>query len=211
MSFVAVIILKLKEVSKIKVIGIVGKMGCGKSTISDYMASKLTSSIKLDVDRLAKQIYNDNVDIVRKIANYFGAGTLNLNGTINFKHLGRKVFSDWSEMRKLNDIMFPLIFDEVDNFIKNNSDKEYIIIDAAVLFDAGIDCFCDSIIWVKASKRKRENFIKCKDSDICVEDIRQRIQNQKIKINKEKVNFIVENNLTPESLFEKIDIIISKL
>ncbi|MCE5328794.1 dephospho-CoA kinase [bacterium] len=201
----------LKEVLKIKVIGIVGKTGCGKSSVANYMAEKLISAVKLDVDLMAKQIYDKRTDVVREITHYFGAEVLNSDGSINFKCLGRKVFSDCMEMGKLNDIMFPLIFNEVSVFIKDNSDKEYILIDAAILFDAGLDYFCDRVIWIKADKRKRENFLKCKNSGICDEDVRQRVQNQKIKIKKAKVDFIIENNLTLKDLFKKIDSIISNL
>ena len=196
---------------KIKIIGIVGKTGCGKSSAADYMTEKLPDAVKLDVDLLAKQIYAKRSDAVKKVAGCFGGEVLNSNGSINFSCLGRKVFSDCREMGKLNDIMFPLIYDEVSSFIKDNSDRKYIVIDAAVLFDAGLDGFCDSIIWIKAGKGKRENFLKCKNPGICSEDINQRVKNQKIKIKKSGVNFIVENDLALKDLYKKIDIIINSL
>lgn len=196
---------------KIKIIGIVGKTGCGKSVASDYMTEKLSYAVKLDVDLLAKQIYAERADAVDKVADYFGMEVLNSNGSINFSSLGRKVFSDCREMEKLNKIMFPLIYDKVSAFIKDNPDKNYIIIDAAVLFDAGLDGFCDRIIWIKASRSKRENFLKCKNPDICGEDISQRVRNQKIEIKKSRVDFVIENNSAREDLYKKLDGIINMI
>ncbi|MCL5771700.1 MAG: dephospho-CoA kinase [Actinobacteria bacterium] len=196
---------------KIKVIGIVGKTGCGKSFASDYLAKKLKSSIKLDVDLLAKEIYKKNKYIVNQITNCFGEDILKSDGSINFLYLGKKVFSDKNEIKKLNNIMFPLIYNEVSDFIKRNSYKKYIIIDAAILFDANLDNFCNKVILIKTMAKKRQSFLKCKNLNLCDEDINQRVKNQRIKIKKDKVDFIIENNSSIESLYRKLDIIINDI
>lgn len=201
----------LKEVFKIKVIGIAGKTGCGKTCAANYLAGKLKSSIKLDVDLLAKEIYKENDSLAGKVANCFGKEVLNSDGSINYSCLGKKVFSSCTEMKKLNDLTFPLIFDRVSCFIKENSVKDYIIIDAAILFDAGLDYFCDKIILIRADAKERENFLKCKNLNMRIEDIRQRIKNQKIKIKKDEVDFIIENNSSLASFYRNIDVIIDKL
>jgi len=107
--------------------------------------------------------------------------------------------------------MFPLITESAAEFIKNNSDKKYIIMDAAILFDAGLDSFCDKIIYLTANIEKREKFLKCKNLDLCIEDIRQRIFNQKINVNMNKVDFIIENDSSLETLYKNIDFVIKKL
>jgi len=196
---------------KIKVIGIVGKMGCGKSIASDYLANKLQFSSKLDVDLLAKEIYKKNIFIKDKIAHFFGNEVINSDGSINFIKLGRKVFSNKKEMKTLNKIMFPLIFEEVKDYINKNLNKNYIIIDAAILFDANLDYFCDKIILIRSNLSKRKDFLKCKNLNLCDEDINQRIKNQKIKINKDKIDFIVENNSSIDSLYKKLDTIIKDI
>jgi dephospho-CoA kinase len=200
----------LKEELKI-IIGITGKTGCGKSCVSGYLKEKLSKSIILDVDLLAKGIYRDNHDVVKKVSTFFGEEVLKADGSIDFKKLGRVVFKDSSQMEKLNGMMFPLIVEKVADFIKNNSDKNNIIIDAAILFDAGLDVFCDKIIYVTADNIKREKFLKCRDSDTYIKDIRQRINNQKISINMDKTDFIIENNSSVEALYKNIDSVISKL
>ena len=200
----------LKEEFKI-IIGITGKTGCGKSCASGYLKENLDKSIVLDVDLLAKEIYGNNEDIVIKAAASFGRGILKTDGSIDFPKLGRIVFKDNSQMKKLNDLMFPLIAGKTADFIKNHLDKNYIIIDAAILFDAGLDKFCDKIIYVKAHNAKREKYLKYRDSGICVKDIRQRIINQNISVNMDKIDFIVENNSSINALYKKMDSVITKL
>jgi dephospho-CoA kinase len=201
----------LKVRSKIKVIGITGKTGCGKSCAAAYLKKKLGKSLVLDVDFLAKKIYKNNHDIVNKTAAFFGREVLKADGSIDFPKLGRIVFKDNSQMKKLNDLMFPLISESVAEFIKINSDRNYIIIDAAILFDAGLDIFCDKIILLTADIEKREKFLKYRNSDLCIEDIRQRIFNQKINIDRNKVDFIIKNDSSAVDLYENIDSVIKKL
>lgn len=200
----------LKEEFKI-IIGITGKTGCGKSFTAGYLKENLSKSIVLDVDLLAKEIYRDNHDVVKKAAVSFGKEILKTDGSIDFPKLGRIVFEDNSQMKKLNDLMFPLIAEKVTYFIKNHPGKSYIIIDAAILFDAGLDRFCDKIVYVTAHNVKREKFLKCRDSDIYIKDIRQRIFNQKINVNMNKIDFIIENDSSVEALYENIDSVITKL
>ena len=200
----------LKEEFKI-IIGITGKTGCGKSFAAGYLKENLSKSIVLDVDLLAKEIYRDNHDVVKKAAVSFGKEILKTDGSIDFPKLGIIVFEDNSQMKKLNDLMFPLIAEGVTYFIKNHPDKSYIIIDAAILFDAGLDRFCDKIVYVTAHNVKREKFLKCRDSDIYIKDIRQRIFNQKINVNMNKIDFIIENDSSVEALYENIDSVITKL
>lgn len=200
----------LKEEFKI-IIGITGKTGCGKSCAAGYLKENLSKSIVLDVDLLAKEIYRNNYEAVKKAAAFFGKEILKTDGSIDFPKLGRIVFEDNSQMKKLNDLMFPLIAEKVADFIKNHSDKNYIIIDAAILFDAGLDRFCDKIVYVTAHNVKREKFLKCRDSDICIKDIRQRILNQKINVNMNKIDFIIENDSSVEALYENMDSVITKL
>jgi len=201
----------LKEESIIKVIGITGKTGCGKSFAADYLKENLSKSLVLDVDLLAKDIYKDNQYVVQKAADFFGREILKNDGSLDFPKLGRIVFKDSSQMKKLNELMFPFITERVAKFIENNSDQNYIIIDAAILFDAGLDKLCDKIIYLNAHDTKREEFLKCRDSGISLEDIRQRISNQKININNNKVDFVIENNTSLEALSKNIDSVIKKL
>jgi dephospho-CoA kinase len=201
----------LKKEFKILIIGITGKTGCGKSCAAGYLAKNLSKSLVLDVDLLAKEIYGNNHDIVEKVSVVFGKEVLKTDGSIDFSELGRIVFNDNNQMKKLNDLMFPLIIESVAEFIKNNSDKQYIIIDAAILFDAGLDIFCDKIIYLTADNEKREKFLKYKNLDLCIKDIRQRICNQKINVNKNKTDYIIENDSSLEDLYENIDSVIKKL
>ena len=105
--------------------------------------------------------------------------------------------------------MFPLIRNRVENILNNNQDKDYIIIDAAILFDCKLDLFCDYIILVEASVKKRETLLKSKG--FSNDKIELMMKGQHIKIQKEKVSFVIDNNGSKRDLLEKVDNIIKKI
>jgi dephospho-CoA kinase len=105
--------------------------------------------------------------------------------------------------------MFPLIRNQVENILNRNKDKDYIIIDAAVLFDCKLDLFCDYIIIVESSANKRENYLKSKG--FSNDRIKLRMKGQHIKVQKGKVSFVIDNNGSKRDLFEKVEKIIKKI
>jgi len=105
--------------------------------------------------------------------------------------------------------MFPLIRNKVENILNKNQDKDYIIIDAAVLFDCKLNLFCDYIILVEASVKKRETFLKNKG--FSNDRIKLRMKGQHIKIQKGKVVFVIDNDGSKRDLLEKVEKIIKKI
>ena len=79
--------------------------------------------------------------------------------------------------------------------------NDYIIIDAAVLFDAKLDLLCDFIILVDADESLRKTFLKNKNLND--NEIELRIQGQHIKINESRVDFRIINDGKIENLRKK--------
>ena len=74
------------------IIGLTGGIGCGKSTVSDYLRSK--NLIVIDADVIAHQITAPNMEAVAQIAATFGATLINADGALDRQHLSAIVFSD---------------------------------------------------------------------------------------------------------------------
>jgi len=105
--------------------------------------------------------------------------------------------------------MFPLIRSEVENILNENQNKNYIIIEAAILFDCKLDPMCDYIILVNTTDRRREIFLKNKNFQDA--DIELRIEGQYIKIDKKKVDFVVNNDSSREILLKKVEKILKNI
>ena len=139
----------------IYVIGITGKMASGKSTVCSYLKEFIRGAAALDVDSLAKEIYCENPGLVERLKTCFGECILSPDGLVDYKSLGRIVFSSKDDLEKLNNIMADEIFKKIEEFLKKNKELKCVIIDAAILFNNDIYKLCDVIIRVTADKRKR--------------------------------------------------------
>jgi len=155
----------------------------------------------LDVDDIAKDIYKKNIGIRADLKKTFGPDIIDDNRNILYGRLAKIVFSDQIELGKLNRLMFPLIRREIRRMIKSDKDNNYIIIDAAVLFDAKLDLLCDFIVLVDADKNRRKTFLKNKNLND--NEIELRIEGQHIKINESRVDFRIINNSRIEDLKKK--------
>lgn len=154
------------------------------------------------MDRLAKNIYLEKPDVINEVRGMFGKEILNSSGHLDFSSLGKKVFSNKKELEKLNRLMFPIIREEVRAAINKNQDKDYIVIDAAVLFDCKLSLLCDYIILVETSDENKRIFLKNKN--LLTNDIKLRIEGQHIKIDRERVDFFIDNNGSKDGLFKKV-------
>ncbi len=156
----------------------------------------------VDADSIAKGIYSKDKDVLVKLKRIFGKDIFNNEGNIIFRALAGKVFSDRSELKKLNDLMFPLLRKEIKNIINGAGSKQYIIIDAAVLFNSGLNQLCDFNILVNASMEARKNYIKNKD--LPEKDIESRMKGQHIYIDHEKIDFTIENTGNLDGLQQQV-------
>lgn len=197
--------------SKTIIIGITGKTAAGKSTIGRYVKDKISDSLFVDVDKVAKDIYCKNQDIRIKLVKFFGENTCSADGKVNYATLARKVFSSKKELTRLNDLMFPLIEQEIRKIIESNTDKKYIIIDAAILFDSELYKLCSYIINVKADRERRAAFLKSKNKHFPVGDIEMRLEGQHIKTIKKLIDFEITNYSSLEELYGQADEIISMI
>lgn len=99
--------------------------------------------------------------------------------------------------------MFPLLGKEIKKIINDAGGMQYIVIDAAVLFNSGLDQLCDFNILVNAGIGARKEYIK--DKNLTEKDIRSRMKGQFIYINNERIDFIIENTGTLEGLYKQAE------
>jgi dephospho-CoA kinase len=190
-------------VRPIYIIGIAGKMASGKSTVCSYLKEFIPETAVLDVDSMAKEIYCENPVLVERLKACFGKGIISPEGLVDYKSLGRIVFSSKDDLEKLNNIMADEIVIKIQEFLKNNTEIQCVVIDAAILFNIGIHKLCDLIIWVTAEKRKRLKLLKNKNGMPESEAI-LRIEGQHIKYIKKSVDFTIKNDGSKISLRKKI-------
>lgn len=185
----------------IMIIGLTGGIASGKSTVSKYLAEK---GYKVyDADKIAKDI-SDKKSVQEEIIFNFGNKILDENGNVDRKKLKTIVFENKDKLNKLNGIIHPKVIDFYRNLKEKNTD-EILIFDVPLLFESGIDKFCDKILVVISDYEIQLNRIVERDKidrDLASKIIKSQISNEeRIK----KADIIIENNSSLEELLKKVE------
>lgn len=130
------------------VIGLTGGIASGKSTASDVLRE--LGAIVIDADRVGHRSYEPGTPGFQKVVNAFGHDLVGADGYIDRRVLGGKVFGAPEEMERLNAIVWPeirrLIQEEISQ-IREREPETVIVLEAAVLIEAGWQDLCDEV-WV---------------------------------------------------------------
>lgn len=142
------------------IVGLTGGSGVGKSVAAAEMA-KFGFEI-IDCDAISREICEAGSPCLAQIAEVFGSEMLQADGSLNRRALGEVVFADEAELEKLNAIVHPLITAEVKRRLEE-SKEEYLLIDAPLLIEAGLDTLCDTVVAVVAPGEDRVERILKRD------------------------------------------------
>ncbi len=161
-----------------KIIGLTGLTGAGKSTVAQKLMAY--GCYHIDADKVAREVINNNENVKNKLKERFGNDVVNDDGTTNRPILASRAFADEQSTLDLNAITHPAVTDEIKSIIKDISEVGYrgIIIDAIALFESGEDALCDFTVAVVAPLDIRLERIMKRDN-ITEEKALERINAQK--------------------------------
>ena len=126
-------------------VGLTGNIGSGKSTVA-----RIFSTLGIDVyhsDQESRK-FLDQPEILHKLRLEFGDVILNPGGGIDKVILASIAFSDNSKLQKLNAMMHPLVMSDFEYWCNHHSSDQYVINEAAIIFESGISRVFDKIIHV---------------------------------------------------------------
>lgn len=188
-----------------KIIGLTGGIGSGKSTVSNYLLQKGYPII--DADKIAREIVKPNSVILFKLVDCFGNNILNKDGSLNRKSLAAIAFSSKEQKGKLDNIMLNEIVRTILKEIElyNKEGKELIFIDAPLLFETGLDKKSHETWVVDAADEIRIERVVKRDGSTR-EEVLARVGKQMSRDEQHKrASFVLNNSTTPEDLHEQID------
>ena len=134
-----------------KIIGLTGGIGSGKTTLANYLKS-LGIPVYI-ADEEAKKLFLNPI-ILQKIKTAFGE-TIFENNLLSKDRLAKIVFNDAPKLKKLNDIIHPAVKAHFEIWLKQFSDKPFVVKEAEILFESGSYKDCDVIITVIAPLKTR--------------------------------------------------------
>jgi dephospho-CoA kinase len=137
------------------IIGIVGGVGSGKSTVAAELG-KLGCKV-IDADKIAHELL-EKKSVKEKILKYFGPGILNPKGKIDRRKLAGIVFSDARKLASLNRVIHPLVFEKTEKLIekyKSQKKVKAIVLDMPLLVEVGWTKQCDELIFINCKQKIR--------------------------------------------------------
>ena len=147
-----------------KIIGLTGPTGSGKSTIATLAKSKGFGVIDCDKEaRLATEKGSKGLDALVKV---FGNDILLLDGSLDRKKLAEKAFRTKETTEILNKTLLPIILEIIKQRITEFEHLGYdkILLDAPTLYESGADVLCDEVIAVLCDEKVRKKRIIIRDS-----------------------------------------------
>lgn len=174
-----------------KIIGLTGGIGSGKSTASALL-KELGCKI-IDADQIARTVVEPGKRANQEIRDFFGDDVFLDDGTVNRKELGRVVFSDNDRLEKLNEITHREIVQQIKEDIQEYESigADLVFIDAALLFETGLHALTDAVWVIDAPEEDRINRIQCRDG-----------------LNKDEIYARMASQADPKDLLNRADEII---
>lgn len=141
-----------------KVIGITGGVGCGKSMVMDFLAREYGAEI-LKADSVGHLLMEPGMPCYVQMREHFGDRILKPDGTIDRPAVAAIVFSDDRELAFQNALMHPAIRNYILQKIKEaeRNGKSCFFVEAALFFEDHYDDFCDEVwhIYADAAVRRK--------------------------------------------------------
>lgn len=175
-----------------KIIGITGSSGSGKSTVTQILEKELKAKV-INADEIVKQMQTQGSKYFEEIVELFGKGVIKENGSLNRRKLAEIIFQDKAQKEKLDNLTYKYVVEEIRKQV-NMAKEEYVIIDAPLLIESKLNEICNSVIAVVSKKEEQVKRI-CKRDNIEESKAKLRIEAQKDnEFYKKNANYVVENN-----------------
>ncbi|MFQ5862835.1 MAG: dephospho-CoA kinase [Candidatus Brocadiales bacterium] len=183
-----------------KVIGIMGGVASGKTTVAEILGS--FGARVIDADEIGHGLL-DTPEVKEKLIKRWSKEILDERGMVDRLKLSRIVFSDAEALRELNDTLHPPILESIQQEIARDETR-VVVVDAALLQETGLAGLCDLLIFVAADERvKKERAMKHRHWS--PEEVSRRERFQAPAEEKKKMaHYVINNSFSKEETLRQV-------
>ena len=197
--------------SPIPVVGLIGGMGSGKSRVAAEFARH--GACVISGDQLGHEALRQPA-VKEQVVKRWGRGVLDAAGEVDRRQLGRIVFADSRELRALEALSFPWIErrlrEEIGRAEKDPAVR-CIVLDAAVLLEAGWNGLCDCVVYIHAPRAERLRRL-AEGRGWGAKEVEAREQFQLPLTDKaNRADFVVDNSGPPDHLAQQVADLLERL
>lgn len=193
-----------------RVVGLTGGIGAGKSTVSGLLRAR--GALGVDADALARQVVAPGTPGLREAVEAFGADVLLPDGTLDREGLGRRVFSNPAARARLEAITHPRIGAELLRHVERarGSGAPLFVFEAALLVDRqgrATRWGLDGLLWVSAAEAVRLRRVVAR-SGLAAEAVRARMAAQiPDAVGRGAADWVIQNDDDLDALTSRVDAI----
>jgi len=183
-----------------KIAGLTGGIGSGKSTVARILAE--LGAYIIDADELARKAVEPGKPAWKEVKEKFGQEVINPDQSINRGRLAELIFSDPGKKALLEKITHPRIGEEIMRELEKAKKQgvKLTVIDAALLLESPLSQWVRPVIVVVAEERVRVERV-CRRDRVCAKEVHSRIKNQTPDSEKKsQADYLIDNNGALEEL-----------
>ena len=191
------------------ILGLTGGIGTGKSTVAKMLRGKNIPVV--DTDSISKEII-EYPEIIEKIKAEISSKIFNNENKLDRKKLSEIVFENKDKLKKLNEIMHPVILKKMwEEVEKLKKDYKIIVVDIPLLFEINMENEVDKVLLIYSSKEIQIERIMNRDGRTREEAIKIINSQMPLYKKREKSDYIIQNNDSLEKLKKNLDKVVQKL
>jgi len=175
------------------IIGLVGGIASGKSSVARLFAEARTATI-VDADHLARRVLRQPA-VRGALADRF-PGCLGADGELDRSKMARRVFRRPRELRALEAILHPPIRRAIRRAIAR-ARTPYVIVDAPLLQEVGLDAFCDAVVYVACDARSRRRRARATRGWSAEEHRLRESRQWPVRRKRARADHVVDNSSSP--------------
>jgi len=188
-----------------RVIGLTGGIGSGKSTVA-VMLGDLGARV-VDADRIGHETYRPGSVGFARVVEAFGPGVVAADGSIDRRVLGAIVFGDPTALARLNSIVHPLIAAEISRQVaaaRAGGDAP-LVIEAALLIEAGWRSFIDQL-WLVSVRPETAIARVVASRGLSADEVERRLRTQVPDAERRRLaDVVIENDGTLAELRTQVE------
>lgn len=186
------------------IVGLTGGIGSGKTAASDYF-SELGIEV-VDADIASRTVVEPGKPALQKIAEHFGADILQADGSLDRALLRSKIFSDPDDKTWLENLLHPLIAEQVFSELEAAS-SDYAIFVSPLLIESQQDLICDRVLVIDVPEEVQIERTTRRDSNDA-NQVKRMIASQATREQRlEKATDVLLNTGTLEALHKELDLL----
>lgn len=186
-----------------RLIGLTGGIGAGKSTVSAGLAAK--GAVVIDADAIVKELQQPGTVVFTEMVERFGPGIVGPDGDLDRAAIAELVFTDETALADLGAIVHPRVHDEIQRRLDEQADTDHVVVlDVPLLVESGWQGMIGTIVVDLHPDVAVERLVQHRGFDET--DARNRIAKQATREERlAKADFVIDNHGHPHELDAEVD------